>query len=247
MHKKRKRDDEIAVQGFSGVVPDKSTQVSGIPALAKEPSHVSTVKQDHEVSVDKEPLSPLTTNDSQPAVNAAVAMTTTSQDQDGAVIELDVQQGAIVARDGSNDANISESPPSPLQEPDLYYYLVKPRTSGSEKVLIPLSPSDIFLTCLQGQTVIEFPTVQVLDTASDALPTGFIVEEQYLARYNKQAHEMEQLVKEEGSTEPHTESKPDDPMELASDISTAADVGAVPNPSLLLATLERDLSNLQQK
>jgi hypothetical protein len=246
LRRKRKRDDGKPMQACSDVAQGISTPTSEIPNLTNDPPDSSTVKRGHEVATNKEPLSSLITNDSQTAGGAAAVTTTASHDQDGMAIELDVQQGTIVTKDESNDVKTSLF--HPVEEPDLYYYLVKPRTSGPEKVLIPLSPSDTFLTCLQGQTVIEFPTVQVLLTASDALPAGFITEEQYRARYTKEAHEMDQLIQEEGTVEPDVDGPPDNLMKSrSSDISNTPDVGAVPNPSILLATLERDISDMQQK
>ncbi|KAF1984681.1 hypothetical protein K402DRAFT_133274 [Aulographum hederae CBS 113979] len=57
---------------------------------------------------------------------------------------------------------------SPAGTPDpsgLYYYLLKPRTSSTRRVLVPLSPSDSLSHCLRNRAVLEFPTIFALTTA----------------------------------------------------------------------------------
>jgi hypothetical protein len=63
---------------------------------------------------------------------------------------------------------------------ELYFYLLRPRTCGASRVLIPLSSSSTLSTCLKGQVVLEFPTVYVLPEAPSDLPEGFILESHYL-------------------------------------------------------------------
>jgi hypothetical protein len=113
-----------------------------------------------------------------------------------------------------------------------YFYLVKPHTSGAQKVLIPLSPTDGLQDCLRNQVVLEFPTVQVLSHGPDALPPSFILEADYLDKFKKEQDEMQRLVAE---------------VEDAKAGNFKADPGIsaaehMPNASDILATLERDIS-----
>ncbi|KAF2430510.1 hypothetical protein EJ08DRAFT_588775 [Tothia fuscella] len=79
-----------------------------------------------------------------------------------------------------------------------HFYLVKPHTSGTQKVLIPLSPTDCLFTCLRNQTVLEFPTIQVLPQSPEELPSTFILENDYLAKSKAEQEEMQRLVDEAG-------------------------------------------------
>lgn len=92
-------------------------------------------------------------------------------------------------------AELVRQPPGSPDEKGNYYYLLKPRTTGTEKVLIVLSPTDSLLDCLRNQTVLEFPSIQVLSNPPHALPNGFILVRSWLDKFNK---ETERLVEEAG-------------------------------------------------
>jgi hypothetical protein len=63
-----------------------------------------------------------------------------------------------------------------------WFYLLRPRTPGSSRVLIPLSNSSTLSELLRGREVLEFPTVYVLPEPPSALPPGFLLESQYLSQ-----------------------------------------------------------------
>jgi hypothetical protein len=101
-------------------------------------------------------------------------------------------------------AAISEllrQPPGSPDDKGNYYYLVKPRTTGTEKVLIVLSPTDNLLDCLKNQTVLEFPSIQLLSSPPQSLPEGFILVHDWLDRFNKEQDEMKRLLLEAGDLE----------------------------------------------
>lgn len=89
---------------------------------------------------------------------------------------------------GSHDPQV-EQPKLP------HFYLVKPHTSSTRRVLIPLAPMAQLSTCLRGRTVLEFPSIQLLSTAPDALPAQFQLEADYLEEARREQQELDELLK----------------------------------------------------
>lgn len=79
--------------------------------------------------------------------------------------------------------DIPEMKPGDADEYGNHYYLVKPRTMGSSKVLIPLFPNDVLSECLKSRAVLEFPTIQVLPWVPGQLPAGYQLEEDYYEQH----------------------------------------------------------------
>lgn len=98
-------------------------------------------------------------------------------------------------------SELLRQPPGSPDDKGNYYYLVKPRTTGTEKVLIVLSPTDNFLECLKDQTVLEFPSIQVLSSPPQSLPEGFILVNDYLDKFNKEQDDMRRLIEDSGALE----------------------------------------------
>ncbi len=93
----------------------------------------------------------------------------------------------------------------------LHYYLLKPHTSTSSYVLIPIPPTDTLLTCLRDRVVLEFPTIYVLSEPPTALPGGFVLEETYLAQSEAEARELEELLAQaEGVAKPEMSAEGED-------------------------------------
>ena len=232
--KKRKRDEGSTISsGNLDVIQDISTPSSDALARVKaEYGEGPTLERDHEAAIDQASLSLQADQDGLKSSSATAADPTaaigTLIEVDAAIMDPPQEKNAAVREAIEGDEAASET----KTLPNFHYYLVKPRTSGAEKVLLPLSPTDTFLTCLQNQTVLEFPTVQVLGSGPEELPNGFITEDAYLAERQKEDHEMEQLIKEEGEV--------DDKVGQAA-LTSEVETGAVPNSSTLLATLERDM------
>jgi len=76
--------------------------------------------------------------------------------------------------------------------PDLHFYLVKPLTSSTTRVLIPLQPTSTLQTCLRGQVVLEFPTIQVLKHPPNDLPEGFQLERAYIEETRRTIQELDE-------------------------------------------------------
>ena len=137
-------------------------------------------------------------------------------------------------------------PELPVGAPDpqgCYYYLVKPRTTIRDTVLIPLSPTAPLSASLRGRRVIEFPTVTVLPQPPAALPAGFVLETEYLAVAERQQREMERLVAQDGSAAASASSSRSAHggagKDAARDDKPRQPV--VPNSSDIMAILQRDI------
>ncbi|TKA80925.1 hypothetical protein B0A49_00938 [Cryomyces minteri] len=81
------------------------------------------------------------------------------------------------------------------EPPEPHFYLVKPYTSTSRRVLIPLSSSATLADSLRGQVVLEFPTIQLLPHPSHALPSNFMLEAEYLGESKREEQELDELLK----------------------------------------------------
>jgi hypothetical protein len=243
--KKRKRDDGPSpTPGTLNLVQDITTPSVDSPATAKEHIEGSTLKRDHEDATGRASLLTQATHDSVTASTISPLATAGESGQVVATVEEELNQEDAVIKTTPGEQQRPKTLPS--GSPDdlgLYFYLVKPRTSGWDTVLIPLSPMDTFLVCLQNQTVLEFPSIQVLPYSPDALPVGSVTEVQYLTRYKKEAHQMQQLIKEEGEIDGDSDLKAEDRNAPRSQTHAINDTDSVamPNPSMLFATLERDI------
>lgn len=79
-------------------------------------------------------------------------------------------------------------------EPQYHFYLLKPHTISSRRVLVPLPPSQSLSECLKDQVVLEFPTIQVLPQPPSSLPEGFMLEAAYLHQSGREAAELDGLL-----------------------------------------------------
>jgi hypothetical protein len=84
----------------------------------------------------------------------------------------------------------------PMGDVDCRFYLVKPRTSSSKLVLIPLTPTATLGECLNGRTVLEFPTIYVHPESLQQLPEEFMLEEDYLKQEGEEQKEFDALISE---------------------------------------------------
>jgi len=76
------------------------------------------------------------------------------------------------------------------------FFLVKPRTTSSRHVLIPLAPTATLGECLVGRTVLEFPTIYVFPGSVEQLPEEFMLEQDYLKQEGEEQKEFDALIKE---------------------------------------------------
>jgi hypothetical protein len=75
-------------------------------------------------------------------------------------------------------------------------FLLKPRTSTSRHVLMPLDPTRSLGESLHGRTILEFPTIYVFPDDMDKLPEDFMLEEEYAKVEGEQQREFDEMMKE---------------------------------------------------
>lgn len=76
-----------------------------------------------------------------------------------------------------------------------FFYLLRPHTSATSRVLIPLMPDQSLTASLELRTVLEFPTIYILDQGQDDLPDTFLTEEAYMKKRQEEDKEVEELLK----------------------------------------------------
>ncbi|KXT16507.1 hypothetical protein AC579_1339 [Pseudocercospora musae] len=84
--------------------------------------------------------------------------------------KLDIGAGAT---SGGEQGSSSSATPK-------HFYLLRPGTSSTNKVLIPLDADTTLTATLRDKTVLEFPAIYVLPYVAHALPSGYMLEDTYL-------------------------------------------------------------------
>jgi len=74
--------------------------------------------------------------------------------------------------------------------PSHQYFLSKPATKSSSRVLIPLRADGTLTESLRGQTLQEYPTIYVLSLNHENLPEGFMLEKDYKDLTAKEKREV---------------------------------------------------------
>jgi hypothetical protein len=93
--------------------------------------------------------------------------------------------------------NTTDTPHPPVQHtPDYTFYLVRPRTSSTRPVLIPLRPEATLAESLTNRTVLEFPTIYMFPASAPQLPAEFMLEAEYLKQEAQEQRELETLLKD---------------------------------------------------
>jgi hypothetical protein len=106
--------------------------------------------------------------------------------------EIQTQLAEADASDHRDNGTSIES----MDDGEHWFFLLKPRTSSSKNVLIPLTPNATLGDCLKGRTVLEFPTVYVFPSSSQQLPEEFMLEEDYLKQEGEEQKEFDALLNE---------------------------------------------------
>lgn len=182
----------------------KSDAAAEHEAHAQAPSSLSP--SSHEAEFEKDCVNPvepaLSVQTAPVAIVKDIAGTQKSGPSDTAgQNKPDSAEGAVPQTLPPNTSPVSEllrQPPGSSDDRGNYYYLLKPRTTGTEKVLIVLSPTDSLLDCLRDQTILEFPSIQVLSKPPHSLPHGFILVHDWLERFEKEQEEMKCVLHEAG-------------------------------------------------
>lgn len=74
----------------------------------------------------------------------------------------------------------SSSYPDTQSSSKLYFYLLKPTTGTTSRVLIPLKPEATLTESLQNQALLEYPTIYALPMPPEALVEHFTLEVDYM-------------------------------------------------------------------
>ncbi|KAF2691024.1 hypothetical protein K458DRAFT_438734 [Lentithecium fluviatile CBS 122367] len=168
--RKRRRAAEAAEKQRLALEAD---QDASIPILASNQASRGDAEDE-----ERKPATPGRSNPGQDDVEASAI-------QHG--IKVDASDHA------SPHVNVAESEPVP----QLYsFYLLRPRTSSSRQVLIPLDLDATLADCLRGHTVLEFPTIYAFSVPSQPPPEDFILEREYLVEEGEQQKEFEDLIKD---------------------------------------------------
>lgn len=104
--------------------------------------------------------------------------------------ELQAQLARANSPDHCDDGPSTE----PLGNGEYRFFLLKPRTSSSKHVLIPISASATLGECLHSRTVLEFPTIYVFPGTLQQLPEQFMLEEEYLKQEGEEQKEFDALM-----------------------------------------------------
>jgi len=67
-----------------------------------------------------------------------------------------------------------------------YFYLHRPNAVAKYKCLIPLRPQDTISDALRDRTVVEFPTIYVLEQSPGQLLEPYVTEEEYLQKHESE-------------------------------------------------------------
>jgi hypothetical protein len=103
---------------------------------------------------------------------------------------------AYVAEAHHADHRNDGSSTKPMGDGKHRFFLLKPRTTSSRHVLIPLDTNATLGECLKGRTVLEFPTIYVFPDSVQQLPQDFMLEEEYLKQEGEEQKEFNDLISE---------------------------------------------------
>jgi hypothetical protein len=170
--RKRKRD-------FERSLATKSASQDAIPTLENQDKHVQSGPKLGIEVVDEE------------REHSSVGPSNSYSD-DLKTSEVQTQLAESNASDNRDNGSSIES----MDDGEHRFFLLKPRTSSSKNVLIPLTPDAILGDCLKGRTVLEFPTVYVFPNSSQQLPEEFMLEEDYLRQEGEEQKEFDALLNE---------------------------------------------------
>ncbi|KAL1969662.1 hypothetical protein VTN77DRAFT_8215 [Rasamsonia byssochlamydoides] len=154
----------------------------------------------------------------------------------------------------SSSTSIS-APAEPLPHRNLYFYLHRPRTATRQTVLIPVSPTAPLKTILRNRTIVEFPTIYLLESSPKELSTKedgeFLLEELYLQSLGETGEETEDDTSSSSSSDSSDtlgdDDEDEDENEEESDLlANQAGTASVPNlnnidEKKVLEVLKQDL------
>lgn len=106
------------------------------------------------------------------------------------------QDDSVNAEKTSSASDDKEPATTPERDEGFHFYLLRPRTSSTRHVLVPLDVSQTLGENLRGHTVLEFPTVYVFPGSMAQLPEDYMLENEYIEQEGEEQKEFDQLLKE---------------------------------------------------
>jgi len=160
----------------------------------------STEANESSSAVPKEDIQENIPQEDAPVVNVS-ALVTYDSDAEDAEESRRPAEGKRIADDKDLEDDVQKNEGEPeasstqaVDEKRLYFYLVKPKTSGKQRVLIRTKPKQKLEEILQRQEVLEFPTFQVLPNHWKSLPDDYILDINYTLKMRIREEEMKKLV-----------------------------------------------------
>jgi hypothetical protein len=164
--------------------------------LIHSQQHVAPVTEDQELSLQQiHPDTELPISDAQPEpISPSRRGGTPPRSEKGKATKKE----ANMADKHPGDTDHDEPSAQPMGHGgDRRFFLLKPRTSTTRNVLIPLDSSSTFAETLRGQIILEFPTIYVFPAHMDDLPKeDFMLEEEYAQLEGEQQKEFDELMGE---------------------------------------------------
>lgn len=187
-HKKKQR--KIGPTSLQTTTEGLQTTTATIPTSAQKQGHEHhRTNQDEpfkQLDIDRQ----LKNDEPKPELLDTGSRTTsdsTSQSAQG--------QTGMATSHPRDDGN-HESSGHPIFDGQHRFFLLKPRTSSTRQVLIPLDPSHKLGECIAGRTVLEFPTIYVFSKDMTELPKEFMLEEDYIKLEGEEQKEFDELIHE---------------------------------------------------
>lgn len=166
--KKRKRDSDE---------PVKTEQ--SVEKLEDGDASLDVVSEDRDERVSRFGISPFPHREDARSENQVDPNVGSTNSEVEGQVNIKQEPANPTYRDSIKLNDIPDVKPGDADQSGNHYYLVKPRTLGNLKVLIPLSPNDVLSQCLKRRIVLEFPTIQVLPWSRKDLPNDYLLEEDY--------------------------------------------------------------------
>lgn len=126
----------------------------------------------------------------------------------------------------------AEPPTETVQPATQSFYLLKPGTSSPCKVLIPLDAQATLTESLQGRTVLEYPTIYILPSSAEALPSAYLLERDYNKIRQGEEDELNDAIKQAGAAARTHDIRQHEPVAPSASI----------DPQRILDMLKRDIT-----
>jgi hypothetical protein len=172
-HKVKKRKRNVG----DSIITTSTALQNATPTPENQNQSIKSVKLDIKIIDQKRQHSPTGRRHSSP----------TAQTHEGTKTQLAEAHFGNNRHDGSSAKSMGDG--------QYRFFLLKPRTSSSRHVLIPLTSTATLGECLYGRTVLEFPTIYVFSHSTQPLPQEFMLEEDYMRQEGEEAKEFNDLIK----------------------------------------------------